>query len=107
MSSKAKKGRTNEIFGEIMSGLADTAAYLDGAKKGFRVHIPETIDVKAIRKSRKMSQGAFAEHYGFSDARVKDWEQGRTSPDQAMRAYLLVIDKEPEVVEKILSEAAA
>jgi putative transcriptional regulator len=107
MGRKAKRDRTDEVFGEIMSGLAETAAYLDGTAnpKDFRVHIPEKLDVRAIRKRLKMSQAAFAEHFGFSAARVRDWEQGRSSPDQAVRAYLRVIEEEPEMVERVLAAA--
>jgi len=38
---------------------------------------------------------------------VHDWEQGRYQPDQASRAYLLVIEREPEVVQRALEAAAA
>lgn len=61
--------------------------------------------MRAIRKGLKMSQEVFAEHFGFSAARVRDWEQGRSSPDQAVRAYLRIIEEEPEVVERVLTAA--
>jgi putative transcriptional regulator len=107
MKKKMKNDRTDAVFGEIMSGLSETAAHLAGTTdaKEFRIHIPEAIDVRAIRKSLKMSQDTFAEHFGFSAARVRDWEQGRSCPDQAVRAYLRVIEEEPEVVERVLTAA--
>lgn len=40
-------------------------------------------------------------------ATVRDWEQGRYQPDQAARSYLLVIEREPEVVAWALEAAAA
>jgi putative transcriptional regulator len=102
-----QKDRTDEIFGEIVTGLGEAIAYARGKgnPRDFRVHIPETMDVRAIRKRLKMSQAAFAEHFGFSAARVRDWEQGRSSPDQAVRAYLRVIEEEPEMVERVLAAA--
>ncbi|HVW75935.1 MAG TPA: helix-turn-helix domain-containing protein [Rhizomicrobium sp.] len=102
-----KKDRSNEIFGEIVSGLVEAADYAKGTanKKAFRVHIPEKIDVRAIRKGLKMSQDVFARHFGFSVARVRDWEQGRSSPDQAVRAYLRIIEEEPELVGRVLAAA--
>jgi putative transcriptional regulator len=102
-----RKNRTDEIFGEIVTGLGEAIAYAKGKgnPRDFRVHIPDAVDVRAIRKRLKMSQTTFAEHFGFSAARVRDWEQGRSSPDQAVRAYLRVINEEPEMVERVLAAA--
>jgi putative transcriptional regulator len=36
---------------------------------------------------------------------VRDWEQGRSKPDGAVRAYLIVIDREREAVERALTAA--
>ena len=35
-----------------------------------------------------------------------DWEQGRAEPDEAARAYLTVIAREPEMVRKALKPSA-
>ncbi len=112
MSPKATKStkrrtRTDEVFGEIVTGLVEAIAYAEGKAdpKEYRVHIPEKVDVRAIRTGLKMSQDVFAKHFGFSAARVRDWEQGRSCPDQAVRAYLRVIAEVPEVVERVLKAA--
>jgi len=59
----------------------------------------------AIRK-QKLTQEAFALCYGFTVDAVRDWEQGRYQPDQTSRAYLLVIEREPEAVQRALEAAA-
>lgn len=79
----------------IARGEADPATY--------RVHIPAQVDVKAVRQRRGMTQERFAIRYGLTLARVRDWEQGRSAPDPAARAYLIVIDKQPEAVELALA----
>ena len=33
---------------------------------------------------------------------LQEWEQGRRRPESAVRAYLTVIDRNPEAVEKAL-----
>ncbi len=73
--------------------------------KDFTVHVPTDFDVKALRKKLKLSQAAFAARYGFGLSRLKDWEQGRSHPDGAIRAYLLVIAREPEAVQRALAAA--
>ena len=70
---------------------------------GVKVHIPESIDVRRIRKKAGMSQSEFAEHFGVSVRTVQDWEQGRRVPQGAARAFLVVIDREPEAVHRALA----
>jgi putative transcriptional regulator len=50
-----------------------------------------------------MTQETFALRFGL--ARVRDWEQGRSAPNGAVRAYLKVIQNEPEAVERALRAA--
>jgi putative transcriptional regulator len=69
----------------------------------YNIHIPSAIDVRALRKKFRLSQSQFARRFGFTAARIRDWEQGRSSPDGAVRAYLLVIEREPKAVERALS----
>ena len=92
---KIKAGLEDAIA--IARGEADPATYV--------VHTPEEIDVRAIRRRRRLTQQAFAARYGFSLARLRDWEQGRSRPDSAVRAYLRVIEREPEAVERALQAA--
>jgi transcriptional regulator with XRE-family HTH domain len=53
-----------------------------------------------------VSQRQFAEAFRINVARLRDLEQGRTQPDSAMLAYLTVIAREPEAVERALQEDA-
>ena len=41
-------------------------------------------------------------HAGRPIGTLRDWEQGRVEPDQAARAYLTVIAREPETVREAL-----
>jgi putative transcriptional regulator len=60
--------------------------------------------VQAVRGRTGLSQRQFAEAYRINVARLRDLEQGRTQPDSAMLAYLAVIAREPEAVERALRE---
>jgi putative transcriptional regulator len=97
------KKRKSRILGGAKQARAIARGELDAAT--YVVHIPDEIDVKAMRRRLGLSQTAFARRYGFNPARIRDWEQGRSSPDGAVRAYLLVIQKEPEAVERALAAA--
>ena len=71
----------------------------------YRLHIPTEIDVKAMRQKLGMTQEAFALRFGLTLASVRDWEQSRNAPTGPVRAYLRVIEKEPEAVECALAMA--
>jgi putative transcriptional regulator len=61
-----------------------------------------TPQVKIIRRALGLSQEDFAARYQIPVGTLRDWEQGRVEPDQAARAYLRVIAREPEIVREAL-----
>ena len=61
--------------------------------------IGEAFAVRRAREKLGLTQKQFAERYHISYGRLRDLEQGRTMrKDTALRAYLKVIEKEPEAV---------
>jgi putative transcriptional regulator len=68
------------VFKELMSGLDDVESYLTGNTEGFRVHVPETVNVKEIRNHLHMTQAKFSNTFGFSLDAVKRWEGGEDAP---------------------------
>lgn len=78
----------------IARGKADPSTY--------RVHVPADIDVKAIRASLRLSQTEFAHQFGIPPGTLRDWEQHRRHPEGPARVLLVVIDKEPEAVNRAL-----
>jgi putative transcriptional regulator len=92
-------------FDRIRAGLEDAIAFSEGDTERGVAHVPAEIDVRAIRKALGLKQSEFAARYGFGLARLRDWEQGRSRPDSAARAYLLVIEREHEAVERALQAA--
>lgn len=67
--------------------------------------IPETIDVRRLRKSLGLTQEAFAARYGFNIHTLRQWEQKIREPESPTRAYLFVIERIPEDVAKALDTA--
>lgn len=95
-----------DLSNELLASLEEGMEILTGTRTPARLWMPPaTVDVKAIRARRGLSQVAFARRYGFSPDSVRDWEQGRRRPEQAARTLLMVIDKEPEAVERVLEMA--
>jgi putative transcriptional regulator len=88
----------------IRKGLEEAVTYAKGRarKRAYRVHVPEHVDVKAIRTKLGMTQQAFAARFGFSINTLRHWEQGKREPEGPTRAYLLVIHRAPAAVQRAL-----
>lgn len=88
----------------IRKGLNEAIRYAKGRapKAGYRVHVPANVDVKAIRLKLNLTQQAFAARFGFSVNTLRHWEHGTRLPEGPTRAYLLVIDRAPDAVQKAL-----
>jgi putative transcriptional regulator len=64
------------------------------------------VNVKKLRERLGLTQQAFADTYRIPVGTLRDWEQRRKNPDAPARAYLMVIDRNPEVVAQLLRRAA-
>ena len=93
-------------FQRMMDGLNDVEAFLAGEQEGFKVHVPQEVDVKAIRNRLGMTQARFSATFGFSLDAIKHWEGGRRIPEAPARTLLTVIDKNPVAVLSALHPAA-
>src|SRR5713101_9750417 len=62
-----------------------------------------TPQMKIIRRALGLTQEEFAARYHIPLGTLRDWEQGRTEPDQPARAYLRVIASNPEWVSRALA----
>jgi putative transcriptional regulator len=91
---------------KIIEGLTDAVAHAKGGLVGARerkVCVPDNIDVRAIRQKLGLTQHEFAIQFGFSLGTIRNWEQGTRVPPGAPRAFLTIIDREPEAVRRALS----
>src|SRR4051812_11210860 len=93
-------------FEQMMDGLNDVEAFLAGKQEGFRAHVPQEVDVKAIRNRLGMTQARFSDTFGFSLDAIKHWEGGRRTPEAPARTLLTVIDRDPAAVLTALNPAA-
>ncbi len=59
--------------------------------------------VKTLRRALALTQEEFAVRYQIPIGTLRDWEQGRSEPDQPARAYLQIIARDPVRVYQLLS----
>jgi putative transcriptional regulator len=88
----------------ILRGARQALEYARGAREGYVAHVPEDVNVVAIRKRLGLSQSEFAARFGFKLDAVQNWEQDRRRPEGAARAFLRVIEREPAAVQRSLAK---
>jgi len=59
--------------------------------------------IRTLRRALGLTQEEFAGRYHIPLGTLRDWEQGRTAPDQPARAYLKAIAGDPEAVRRVLA----
>jgi DNA-binding transcriptional regulator YiaG len=57
---------------------------------------------KIIRRALDLTQEEFAARYHIPLGTLRDWEQGRAEPDRPTRAYLTLIARDPDHVNRTL-----
>ena len=99
---KKKKPTAGE---RMITSAKQALAFAKGEEDhGCTVHIPDAIDVRAIRVKVAMSQSEFARLFGLSKRTLEHWEHGRRVPTGPARAFLTVIAREPEAVRRALMD---
>jgi len=101
---RASRQKKSTFAEEIIEGLKQAIAHNRGEVKmrTRQIYILDDVDVKAVREKSGLSQTEFAVLYGFNTRTLQQWEQGRSKPDNALCAYLTVIDRDPNAVAKAL-----
>ena len=59
---------------------------------------------KIIRRSMQLTQEEFASRYHIPLGTLRDWEQGRSEPDQTACAYLKAIAAVPDAIQQALQQ---
>jgi putative transcriptional regulator len=67
-----------------------------------QAHFRRVPQVKVMRRALGLTREEFSARYRIPLSALRDWEEGKAEPDQAARAYLTVIAREPEVVRRAL-----
>lgn len=94
-----------DIGSEIIHGMTEAIEYIrgnSGTAKVHKVEIPNEIDVRVIRENLKLSRKEFADSFGFSTRTLQHWEQGDRAPHGSAKVLLLLLQREPATIAKIL-----
>lgn len=97
----------------IADRIPDTPEAIERAARADRDALPltdadfkrmkRTPQAKIIRRALNLTQEEFALRYHIPTGTLRDWEQGRSQPDQPTQAYLTLIARDPEHVNRMLN----
>lgn len=85
-------------FEELLTSVRQLGAIRRGARKPSRARTFRPTDVKEVRAELGQSQSEFALMIGVSVSTLRNWEQGRRTPDGPALALLQVAAHNPEAV---------
>lgn len=95
-----------DAFDPLVRSVRQAGRIRRGTAAPSRARCFTPADVKAVRTRLRKSQTQFALMIGVSVATLRNWEQGRRTPDGPAPALLRVASREPKAVERALRGAA-
>jgi putative transcriptional regulator len=95
-----------EAFEQLVQSVREAGRIRRGAARPSRSFRFAPADVKAIRSKLGRTQVEFALMIGVSVATLRNWEQGRRTPEGPALALLRVASIEPKAVTRALKGAA-
>jgi putative transcriptional regulator len=87
-----------ELFEQLLESVREGGAILRGEKRPSRVFTFGEPNVRLLRERYGLSQAKFSALMGISVATLRNWEQGRRTPEGSARVLLRVVEKHPEAV---------
>ena len=91
-----------EAFQELLTSVREAGRIRRGTLKPSHTTVFRPADIRAVRAKLGASQTEFALMIGVSVATLRNWEQGRRTPDGPALALLRVAAKNPEAVANAL-----
>ena len=91
-----------EAFQELLTSVREAGRIRRGTLKPSRTTVFRRADIRAVRAKLGASQTEFALMIGVSVATLRNWEQGRRTPDGPALALLRVAAKNPQAVANAL-----
>ncbi len=96
----------NQMFDELVASIREGGTILRGERAPSRAFSVDGPDVKRLRAHYQLSQNEFAALLGISVKTLRNWEQGRRTPEGPARVLLQVAANHPDAVWDVVRPAA-
>ena len=99
-----KQARKPAVGAALIESFSEAVAWARGEVElpVREYHPPEKVEVEPIRRRLGLTQANFARVFGLNVSMVRDWEQGRRTPEGPARTLLAIIARHPEIVHEVL-----
>lgn len=84
-----------KLFAQLSESMEQMGEILRGEREPSRITRVEAEDVREIRKASKLSQAKFAKLLGISVHTLRNYEQGRRTPQGPTQALFRAIKNDP------------
>ncbi len=96
----------SELFDQLVASVREGGAILRNAAPASRAFKVDGPNVKRLRAEYQLSQNEFAALLGISVKTLRNWEQGRRTPEGPARILLQVAALHPEAVWDVVRPVA-
>lgn len=96
----------DELFDKLIASVRQAGAIRRGEAPASRTFVVDGPDVKRVRSTYRLSQSGFAALLGISVKTLRNWEQGRRTPEGPARVLLLVAARHPEALWDVVRPTA-
>lgn len=86
------------LFGKLVEGVGEAAAYLRGEGEPARVTFTGEPDPREIRTGLALTQEQFADLLCISVKTLRNWEQGRRTPTGPAMRLLRIAERHPRIL---------
>src|SRR5262245_13209905 len=95
----------DELFAELVASVREGGVILRGEAEPSRTFAVDGPNIKRLRANYQLSQAKFAALFGISVGTLRNWEQGRRTPQGPARVLLQVAEKHPQAVWHVVHAA--
>jgi len=95
----------DELFNDLVESIRESGAIRRGRVSPSRAFVADGPNIRRIRTNYELSQGQFAAMLGISLGTLRNWEQGRRSPEGPARVLLQVAASHPEAILDVVRPA--
>lgn len=91
-----------ELFNELVESIRESGEIRRGQRPPSRAFVVDGPTIKDIRSTYDLSQSEFAAMLGISIGTLRNWEQGRRTPNGPAKVLLRVAARHPEAILDVL-----
>jgi len=96
----------DQLLDELIASVRQGGAILRAETPPSRAFLVDGPNVKRLRATYRLSQDGFAALLGISVRTLRNWEQGRRTPEGPARVLLQVAARHPEAVWDVVRPSA-